>query len=156
MTFAFKTLVRSVIPALACAALMNTAWAEHAVAPDEAVPLPAQQLSGSVAYVTGGIPFEQIPAFTLARSSYPLNIEVYEKAGAKSEFTADAQIKLFDRSGNVVLDAKTEGPYLWAKVPPGQYRLQTTLNGRMQEQRVSIGSSGATRAVVTFPQGTGS
>lgn len=153
MTFALKKL----IPALACAALMagNAAWAEHSVSPDEAVPLPAQKLSGSVAYVTGGIPFEQIPAFTLARSAYPLNIEVYEKAGAKSEFTADAQVKLFDKSGNVVLDAKTEGPYLWAKVPPGQYRLQTTLNGRMQEQRVSIGSSGATRAVVTFPQGTG-
>ncbi|MEO8152457.1 MAG: hypothetical protein ABI605_05255 [Rhizobacter sp.] len=152
MTFAFKKL----IPALACAALMagNVAWAEHSVTPDEAVPLPEQQMSGSVAYVTGGIPFEQIPAFVSARRAYALNIEVYEKAGTKNEFTADAQVKLFDRSGNVVLEAKTEGPYLWAKVPPGQYRLQTTLNGRMQEQRVAISTGAATRAIVVFPQMT--
>jgi len=107
-----------------------------------------------MSYVTGGIPYEQIPSFQQARGQYSLNIEVYEKAGAKNEFTADALVKLFDRSGNVVLDAKTEGPFLWAKVPPGQYKLQTTLNGKMKESRVAINSSGSTRAIVVFPKGT--
>jgi len=165
MTNAFQRL----IPALAAVAFLggNLAWAQEpasspapgeaakSVLPSEAVPLPDVKTSGSVSYVTGGIPYEQLPAFTKARSQYPLNIEIYEKDGAKNGFTADAGVKLIDRNGNVVLDAKAEGPYLWAKVPAGQYRLQTTLNGKMKEQRVSVGSGKSTRAIVVFPQGTG-
>lgn len=165
MTNAFKKL----IPALAAVALLggNAAWgqepaaspapgeAARSVLPGEAVPLPDVKASGDVSYVTGGIPYEQLPAFTQARSQYPLNIEIYEKDGAKNGFTADAGVKLIDRSGNVVLDAKAEGPYLWAKVPAGPYRLQTTLNGKMKEQRVSVVNGKSTRAIVVFPQGTG-
>lgn len=166
MNFSAKTL----ISAMSVAALIGSSavWAQEAapsaapgdsarsVAPGEAVPLPAaQQSAGGASYVTGGIPYEQLPAFQAARSQYPLNVEIYEKAGAKNEFTADAQVKLLDRSGNVVLDAKTEGPFLWAKVPPGQYRLQTTLNGRTQEQRVAVSNGKSTRAIVLFPRGTG-
>lgn len=164
-----RTFKMKLIPALACAALMaaNLAWAQvdptspppgdaaKSVSPSEAVPLPETRTSGDVSYVTGGIPYEQIPAFTQARGQYSLNIEVYEKDGVKNGFTADAGVKLFDRSGNVVLDAKAEGPYLWAKVPPGAYRLQTTLNGKMKEQRVSVTPGKSTRAIVVFPQGTG-
>jgi len=165
MTNAFKM---KLIPALAGAALMaaNVAWAQtdatspppgdaaKSVLASEAVPLPETRTSGDVSYVTGGIPYEQIPAFTQARGQYSLNIEVYEKDGAKNGFSADAQVKLIDRKGAVVLDAKTDGPYLWAKVPPGQYRLQTTLAGKMKEQRVSVGNGKSTRAIVVFPQGT--
>lgn len=165
MTNAFKM---KLIPALACAALMaaNVAWAQtdatspppgdaaKSVLASEAVPLPETRMSGDVSYVTGGIPYEQIPAFTQARGQYSLNVEVYEKDGAKNGFSADAQVKLIDRKGAVVLDAKTDGPFLWAKVPPGQYRLQTTLAGKMKEQRVSVGSGKSTRAIVVFPQGT--
>ncbi|MBC7994797.1 MAG: hypothetical protein H7Z15_16320 [Rhizobacter sp.] len=165
MTHAFKI---KLVPALACAALMaaNVAWAQtdatspppgdaaKSVLANEAVPLPETRMSGEVSYVTGGIPYEQIPAFTQARGQYSLNIEVYEKDGAKNGFSADAQVKLIDRKGAVVLDAKTDGPYLWAKVPAGQYRLQTTLAGKMKEQRVSVGASKSTRAIVVFPQGT--
>jgi hypothetical protein len=127
----------------------------RSVAPGEAVPLPDVQTSGDASYVTGGIPYEQIPAFTQARNQYPLNIEIYQKAGAKNEFTADADVKLISvKSGDVVLDARTQGPYLWAKVPAGQYKLQTTLNGKMKESLVAVNSSHPTRAIVVFPQGT--
>ncbi|MBC7954699.1 MAG: hypothetical protein H7Y33_02355 [Cytophagales bacterium] len=149
MNIAFKKL----IPAAAAALLMGSAaWAQEpatspppgdaakSVMPGEAVSLPQVQTSGEVSYVTGGIPYEQIPAFTQARGQYPLNIEVYEKDGAKNSFTADAQVRLIDRKGGVVLDAKTTGPFLWVKVPPGQYRLQTTLNGKTKEQGVAVGS----------------
>ena len=165
MRFASKKLIATAITAALLG--VTVTWAQEpaaspapgdaarSVAPGEAVPLPrVQQSASGMADVTGGIPYEQIPSFQQARGQYSLNIEVYEKAGAKNEFTADALVKLFDRSGNVVLDAKTEGPFLWAKVPPGQYKLQTTLNGKMKESRVAINSSGSTRAIVVFPQGT--
>ncbi len=124
-------------------------WAQ-----EDLLPLPSEQQSGAATYVTGGTAYEQIPAFKQARSSYPLNIELYEKAGARDQFTADVEVKLTDKAGNVVLQAKTEGPYLWVKVPPGQYKMQATLNGKMLERRVSVNHTGSTRAVLVFPQGT--
>ena len=165
-----KLATKQLISATAIALLGGTtAWAQEptagtapapsnalrTVAPDEAVPLPDARTSGDASYVTGGIPYEQLPAFRQARNQYPLNVEIYQKAGAKQEFTADADVKLTSaKSGDVVLEARTEGPYLWAKVPPGQYRMQTTLNGVTKESTVSVNGSRTTRAVVVFPQGT--
>jgi hypothetical protein len=163
-TFAPKHLISS----LAVAALLGgtAAWAQEpatspapgdsqrTVMPGEAVPLPEVQTSGSASYVTGGIPYEQIPAFKQAARQYPLNVEIYERSGNKNQFTADADVKLTNKSGEVVLDARTNGPFLWAKVPPGQYTLQTTLNGKTKEQRVAVNGNGSTRAIVVFPQGT--
>ncbi len=143
--------------ALAAGALVSgAAVAQPAVSPSEAVPLPeVQHVSSDISYVTGGVAYEQLPSFHQARPDYPLNVEVYEKAGEKNQFTADAEVKLIGRGGNVVLDATADGPYLWAKVPPGQYTLQTTLNGKMLERRVSVNANSPTRAIVVFPQGTG-
>ena len=163
MRFAFNKL----IPAVAAVALLGSgAWAqqpaagpppsnaEKTVTADEEASLPEVQTSGKVDYVTGGVLYEQLPAFRRARSQYPLNIEIYELEGRRQGFTADADVKLISPSGEVVLDAKAGGPYLWAKVPPGSYRLQTTLNGKMKESHVVVKKSGPTRAVVVFPDGT--
>jgi len=166
MTLATKNLIAAVAVALLGG---TAAWAQdppatptpapgdsvRSVAPGEAVPLPDVQTSGAASYVTGGIPYEQIPAFTRARSQYPLNVEIYQKAGAKNEFTADVGVKLISvKSGDVVLDARTQGPYLWAKVPAGQYRMQATMNGKMMESRVAVNNAHSTRAIVVFPAGT--
>ena len=127
----------------------------RATLPGEAVPLPEVQTSGSVSYVSGGIPYEQIPAFNAARSQFPLNIEVYERDGSRNAFTADAGVRIINaKSGDVVLETKTEGPYLWAKVPPGQYKVETTLNGKVKETRVSVGGGKPARTIVVFPDGT--
>jgi hypothetical protein len=164
MKFAYK-----LIPAVAVAALLGSGAAQaqqseaatpplpnaaKTVTPEEKAPLPEVQSSGKVDYVTGGVAYEQLPAFNEARSQFPLNIEIYELEGRRQGFTADADVKLISPSGEVVLDAKAGGPYLWAKVPPGSYRLQTTLNGKMKESRVVVKKSGPTRAVVVFPDGT--
>jgi hypothetical protein len=162
-----KFATRNLLSTIAATALLSgtAAWAQEpaaspapgesmrSVAPGEAVPLPdAKQSESGTAYVTGGVVYEQLPSFQQARSQYPLNIEIYEKTGAKNGFTADAQVKLIDRTGAVVLDAKADGPYLWAKVPPGQYKVQTTLNGVMKEQRVAVSNGRSTRAIFVFPQ----
>jgi hypothetical protein len=129
--------------------------AARSVLPGEAVPLPEVQTSGEVSYVSGGIPFEQLPAFNAARSQFPLNIEVYERDGSRNAFTADADVRVINaKSGDVVLETKTEGPYLWAKVPPGQYKVETTLNGKVKEARVSVNGAKTARTIIVFPDGT--
>ncbi|MBX3621175.1 MAG: hypothetical protein KF891_14490 [Rhizobacter sp.] len=152
------------LPMAAAAALMAApaAWAAEGlpapsnalktVTPSEAVPLPEVQTSGEVQYVSGGVPYEQLPAFRQARNDFPLNIEIYEREGNKNVFTADADVRVIEaKTGEVLLDTKTEGPYLWAKVPPGQYKVEATLNGTTKESRVAVKGSHPSRAVMVFP-----
>lgn len=119
------------------------------------LPLPPVKQSGSVSYVSGGVPDEQLPAIQQARASYPLVIELYQKAGAKSEYTSDAQIRLKNRKGEVVLDDKSDGPFFLVRTPPGTYEVEATLNGKALTQRaVAVPAKGSRRVVFVFPQAT--
>ncbi|MEY4563603.1 MAG: hypothetical protein RLZZ618_2880, partial [Pseudomonadota bacterium] len=104
MNTRIQGLRRMAVPLLASLALATqVSWAQEVV-------LPAEKTSGTVTYVTGGIPDAQATAFKNAARNYPLNIELYQKAGAKSEYTADADVVITDRSGRAVLETKAEGP----------------------------------------------
>jgi hypothetical protein len=118
--------------------------------------LPEEQTYGNVTFVTGGVNYEQLPAIKEARSEYPLGIELYQKNGAKSEFTADADVKVVNtKSGNVVLETKAEGPFVLAKVPPGTYRVEASLNGETRKSKpLQVSGKKHTRAMIIFPEGT--
>lgn len=119
---------------------------------DDLIPLPAPKQSGDVTYVSGGIPDEQMPAVREARGRYPLVVEIYEKLGSKNQYTADAQVKLVDAKGRVVLDDTSDGPFFLVKPAPGTYRVQATYNGKTLEQRnVTVGTTGSKRVVFVFP-----
>ena len=118
--------------------------------------LPAERQAGGVSYVTGGVAEDEVEAFKLARGSYPLSIELVQQSGGKNEFTADAQVRVTDRSGNVVLDAKADGPFMLVRLPPGSYRVQATLNGRTVEatKPVTVGAKGGVQTMLVFPPKT--
>ena len=114
--------------------------------------LPPERQAGNVTYVTGGVALDQSEAFKLARSSYPLSIELVQQSGGKNEFTADAQVQVSDSAGNVVLNAKAEGPFMLVRLAPGTYRVQATLNGRTVEAKpVTVGAKGGAQAMLVFP-----
>lgn len=136
------------------AAAMAIACASAAWAQDDRVPLPPTKQAGDITYVTGGVAYEEVPAFKDAKRDYPLAIEIYEKAGSKNQFTADTQVKLIDRSGDVVFDAQADGPYMLVKAPAGQYRMEASLNGKTVTRQVNVNARGTTNTVVVFPQGT--
>ena len=118
----------------------------------QAAGLPAEKQAGSVTYVTGGVSDDEANAFKQMSHSYPLSIELVQKQVGRNEFTADAHVKVIDRSGAVVLDAKADGPYMLVRVPPGEYRVQATLNGRTVESKpVHVGAGGSAQAMLAFP-----
>jgi len=120
----------------------------------QAAGLPAERQAGGVTYVTGGVSEDEANAFKAVRSAYPLTIELVQKQVGRNEFTADAHVKLIDSAGRVALDAKAEGPFMLVRVPPGQYRVQATLNGRTVESTVQVGASGNAQALLAFPPKT--
>lgn len=120
------------------------------------VGLPAEHQAGNVTYVTGGVSEEEAAAFKQMKGGYPLSIELDEKqVGARTEFTADATVKVIDRTGNVVLDAKAQGPFMLVRLAPGQYKVVATLNGRTVESKMlTVGAQGTAQATLMFPAKT--
>ena len=117
--------------------------------------LPAVQQSGDVSWVSGGVPDEQLPAIEAAKKDYRLVIELYQKAGAKSEYTADAQIRIKNTKGDLLLDAKSLGPCFLVNMPAGTYHVEATLEDKVVTKRnVNVSAKGSKRVVMVFPQGT--
>jgi hypothetical protein len=103
-----------------------------------------------VAYVTGGVSDDEAAWFKDVRGSYPLAIELVRNNAGKQEYTADAQVRVFDRAGQPVFEAKADGPFMLVRLPPGAYRVRATLDGQTLERAVTVGATGSAQAVLAF------
>jgi hypothetical protein len=132
---------------VACALAMAGAVAGAASAAE----MPAERHVGSVSYVTGGVSDDEATLFKQLRGSYPLGIELVRNHAGKQGYTADAQVRVFDRGGNVVLDARAEGPFMLVRLPPGTYRVQATLDGQTVDAKpVTTRAGGHAQALIVF------
>ena len=82
--------------------------------------LPAEQTQGSIAYVTGGIGADEAKAIERMAKGYPLTLEFLVKAQPRAEFTAAVKVTVTDHTGKVLLDTRSEGPFLLARLSPGR------------------------------------
>ena len=145
----FRTLSRSVLGvamALACAAAPGLA-----VAQDDT--LPAVQQAGSTRYVSGGVGLDQSAAFKAAMNRYPLSLQIAQRENGHNVYTADAVVRISDRSGSVVLDTRTEGPFLLVDLPDGRYQVEVTLDGVTQRKSIQVDDSRSARGFFLFGAG---
>lgn len=134
-------LQRFVVAALLLGAALGTA----------AQALPAPQTSDSgVRFVSGGIGEAESAAFKREAARWPLTVEIYARSGGRNAFTADADVTLTGAKGATVLQARTEGPFLLADVPPGRYDVQVMLDGKTSHQPVTVKAGGPARSVFVF------
>jgi len=118
--------------------------------------LPAAQTQGVVSWVSGGIGEGAAAEFKAAQAQYPLSIEMSRTATPKNEYVSDAVVKITDAKGTTVLDAKSDGPFMLLKLPPGTYRIEATLDGKTAKSgALKVGSKGSTHASLVFPADTG-
>jgi hypothetical protein len=136
---------------LAFAALTAVAAAQS-TAPAPSAGLPPERQANGIAYVTGGVSEDEASAFRQARSSYPLSVELVQQKDGRSQFTADADVRVLDGAGKAVLEARADGPFMLLRLPPGQYRVQATLNGRTVESKpVAVSAGRSAQATLSFP-----
>jgi hypothetical protein len=105
---------------------------------------------GDVPYVTGGVTSDEADALRAQAREYALEVTMATPGEARgySDFVAGTTVRVRDAHGNVVLDAADLGPIVLAQLPPGDYTLQATWDGRAQTRHVHVGRDG--RAQVTF------
>jgi hypothetical protein len=132
------------------AALAGTAWAQTS---DQATRSGARSVDASrsatgVATVSGGVG-------TAARENMrtqapPHNVKMVFSLNT-GNYLSDVQVKVTDSSGRTVIDELSNGPWLYAQLPAGNYTATATYNGKPVIQRFSVGNSGAKTAHFRWP-----
>ncbi len=112
--------------------------------------LPAQEIQGSISYVTGGVGEDEATTFKRAAAGFPLELQFVRKATPRDEYLADVKVKILDHSGNVLLDAVSDGPFLLAKLPSGSYRIEADHFGVIKRHSVDIRAGKHERAVFVW------
>lgn len=109
----------------------------------------ASRVSAQVPAVAGGVGLN-------ARSM--LSSEARPEHNVKMVFSldtgnylADVSVKVTDANGRTVIDGVSDGPWLYAKLPPGNYTVRATYNDKTVTRRIGIGRSGQRVAYLRWP-----
>ena len=112
--------------------------------------LPPEQVQGSVSYLSGGIGLDESNAIKQAASRYPLELEFVRKATPKAEYLSNIKVTIKDHAGKTVLDTMSNGPFLLAKLPAGQFTVTAERGGEAKQRVVNIKAQGHERVMFVW------
>lgn len=127
-------LLGSTLVALAAAAA-GGAWAD---------PLPPMHHQGSVQYLSGGIGKDEARAVQAAAPAWPAVLEfvAHDPQAKADEFLANVSVQVRDAHQHTVLATVSEGPFVLAKLAPGRYEVQATVEGRTLTRAITVPAQG--------------
>ena len=116
-----------------------------------AAALPPIQHQGDVQYLSGGIGSDESDSIKQAASQFPLVLEFVQKATPHDEYLANIAVSVIDHRGRSVLEATSDGPFLLARLPSGEYTVKANYDGRTLEKMVHVADHASARAVFVWP-----
>ena len=135
----FSRMLRNAMPRQAAAIALALLAVSAVLAPpagaksEEVVRAPS-----GVMYVTGGAGSEAVDLLKSMEKDFNLKLVFANTSGA---YLSDVKVTIVDASGNVVLDATSEGPLLMAKLPAGGYRVDATFGGHPESRKVTVAAN---------------
>jgi len=97
--------------------------------------LPPVRQQGDISFITGGIGLDEASAFRAAAARYNLRLTFAAVSGA---YLADAKVELRDAQGRMVAQVTSDGPYLFFKVPAGQYSVRADKGSESLTRQVQV------------------
>lgn len=88
-----------------------------------------------VPYISGGVGITSRTDLQQAAKGYNLKVVMAMRNG---DYLADAEVTVENHAGQTVLDVESQGPWLYAKLPAGKYKVIGNLNGQKEEKFVEI------------------
>ena len=95
-----------------------------------------QQTQGEVTFVTGGVGIDERNALDANRANY--NLSLLFSVQNTGDYLSDVKIRITDLKGKIFLETLSDGPKLFAKLPPGRYIVIVDLNGETYHKTVSV------------------
>jgi hypothetical protein len=92
-----------------------------------------------VKYLTGGVGLDERAAMQkMAKGNYNLQLVFAEATGP---FLARIKIKILGSHGKTLIDIPSNGPWFFAKLPNGQYKITVTHAGKSEAQNLHAGKN---------------
>jgi hypothetical protein len=130
---------RKLISTTAILFTMGTASSVYA---QDAAQSPQVQTLGEVAYVSGGIGLEE--RARLRSLVLDDNLEL-SFAMENGHYLGTAEVSIKDDEGKELLEAASDGPLFFAKLPGGRYVIEATAMGKTITRAVNVASKGQTQ-----------
>jgi len=125
--------------------LVFAAAALWAIAQAAADPLKVET-RGEARYVSGGVGEEERLALAAMRGDF--NLQLLFAVKRAGNYLADVEITVLDAGNNVVLSARSEGPFFLARLAPGTYTVAARYGDVAQSRSTTV--RGAGRAELAF------
>ena len=100
-----------------------------------------ERSAGEISYVSGGVGASEQEALEQVKSDY--NLRLLFAVSGSGAFLAKVPVTIADPGGQVLLDAVADGPYFYARVPAGSYRVSAENAGKVQTRSITVPTSGA-------------
>jgi hypothetical protein len=94
---------------------------------------------GGIPYVSGGVGLDEREALTRMSPDYNLKMSFAVTSG---NYLGDVDIIIRDGGGKVVLEAVSEGPWFFSKLPAGKYTVTVKAMGQTQQHSVQVSAKG--------------
>lgn len=117
-------------------ALAATLPATTALAQDTAL---EQGEYEGVPYLSGGVSLDEREQLFFTASDYNLKLLFAEKGGS---YLADTEVVVTTRDGRKVLELIAQGPFVFARLPAGDYRVTATSAGKQQVRETRLPARG--------------
>jgi hypothetical protein len=99
------------------------------------------QVQGDITFVSGGVGLDEVDAMRALKPNYNLHLLFAVKSG---EYLNDIEVAIFDKKGNVYLQTRSLGPFMFVNLKPGSYYVKAQLDGRVIPKKVTITDHKAT------------
>lgn len=97
-----------------------------------------QKTPGGVSYVSGGVGTDSIDRLNSLAGDFNLKLVFALTSGS---YVSDVKVAIADAAGKTLLDTTSDGPWLLARLPAGNYQVVATLSGNAVRRQVAVGSA---------------
>lgn len=94
------------------------------------------QTDEGIAYMSGGVGADEREAMQGLARNYNLRLVFADKEGA---YLSDVKVDIRNAAGRDILSAVSNGPWFFAKLPNGRYKIQAEARGKSMTQSAVIG-----------------
>ncbi|NYH14287.1 carboxypeptidase-like regulatory domain-containing protein [Paraburkholderia bryophila] len=99
----------------------------------QSLPQPASQ--NGISYITGGVGEDEVQAFRAAAANYNLRMTFASKTGS---YLSDIDVTITSGAGRSVLTVRTEGPFLFARLPAGRYQIRAQTRHITETRKIQV------------------
>ena len=92
--------------------------------------------AGTITYASGGISEEGRENLNAMARDFNLKLILATKSGA---YLSDVGVVVSDDRGQQIIEARSEGPWFYAKLPAGRYSIEASANGTVVSRAITIG-----------------